>query len=316
MTATRHLVVGAGPVGSTTALRLAELGHAVTVLTRSGSGPVHERIERVVGDATDADTLVAHLDGSGALVNAVNPPYHRWPQDWPPLHRAMCAAAERTGSLLVLMDNLYAFGAGATMPMREDTPMRPTGPKGQVRARMATELLEAHAAGRLRAAIVRASDYYGPEVRDSAFGERVVPRLLAGRRVSLLGALDVPHVVSFMPDVAATVAAVVTRPEAAGRTWLVPNAPAVTQRQVVAALARAAGVEARVSAVPRAAIALGGLVVPVFRELRETWYQFAEPWTTDSARTEAALGVRATPLAEGAASTVAWWRSRVDGGGS
>jgi nucleoside-diphosphate-sugar epimerase len=120
-----------------------------------------------------------------------------------------------------------------------------------------------------------------------------------------------PHVVSFMPDVAATVAAVVTRPEAAGGTWLVPNAPAVTQRQVVAALARAAGVEARVSAVPRAAIALGGLVVPLFRELRETWYQFAEPWTTDSTRTEAALGVRATPLGEGAEVTVAWWRGRL-----
>ena len=120
-----------------------------------------------------------------------------------------------------------------------------------------------------------------------------------------------PHVVSFMPDVAATVAAVVTRPEAAGATWLVPNAPAVTQRQVVAALARAAGVEARVSAVPRAAIALGGLFVPLFRELRETWYQFAEPWTIDSSRTEAALGVRATPLAAGAEATVAWWRSRI-----
>lgn len=306
---TRHLVVGAGPVGSTTALRLAELGHAVTVLSRSGSGPVHERIERVVGDATDVDALLAHLDGSGAIVNAANPPYHRWTEDWPPLHRAMMRAAERSGALLVLMDNLYAFGAGATMPMREDSPMRPTGPKGQVRARMAAELLDGHAAGRLRAAIVRASDYYGPEVRESAFGERVVPRVLAGQRVSLLGALDVPHAVSFLPDVAATVVAVVTRPEAAGRTWLVPNAPAVTQREVVTAFARAAGVEARVSAVPRLVIAAGGVVVPVFRELRETWYQFAEPWTTDSTRTETELGLRATPLDVGAAATVAWWRS-------
>ena len=222
----------------------------------------------------------------------------------------MRTAAERSGALLVLMDNLYAYGAGATMPMREDTPMRPTGPKGEVRARMAAELLEAHAVGRLRAAIVRASDYYGPLVRDSAFGERVVPRVLAGRRVSLLGSLDVPHALSFMPDVAATVAAVVTRPEAAGRTWLVPNAPAVTQREVVAAFARAAGTQPRVGAVPRAVITLGGVFVPVFRELGETWYQFAERWTTDSTRTEAELGVRATSLAEGSLLTVAWWRGR------
>lgn len=312
MTTIRHLVVGAGPVGSTTAVRLADIGHRVTVLSRSGRGPAHPGVDLVSGDANDPDTLTRHLDGSGALVNAANPPYHRWPQDWPPLHRAMCTAAERSGSLLVVMDNLYAYGAGATMPMREDSPLRPTGHKGSVRAEMATSLMEAHAAGRLRAALVRASDFYGPEVRTSAFADRVVPRVIAGKKVSLLGSLDVPHVVSYMPDVAATITAVITQPHAAGQTWLVPNAPAVTQRQMVEAFARAAGTTARVSAVPRIAISVGGLAVPLFREVKETWYQFTDPWTTDSTRTEAALGVAPTPLEDGAAATVAWWRSQPD----
>jgi nucleoside-diphosphate-sugar epimerase len=305
-----HLVVGAGPVGSSTAVRLAELGHRVTVLSRSGRGPAHEGIELVAGDATDVDTLVGLLDGSGALVNAANPAYHRWTQDWPPLHRAMCAAAERSGALLVVMDNLYAFGDSAAMPMRENTPLNPSGHKGAVRAEMATSLMEAHAAGRLRAALVRASDFYGPQVRDSAFGERVAPRVIAGKKVSMLGSLDVPHSATYMPDVATTIAAVITTPVAAGHTWLVPNAPAITQRQMVEALARAAGTVAKVSAVPRIAITLGGLVVPLFRELKETWYQFAEPWTTDSSVTETELGVKATPLADGAAATVDWWRTQ------
>lgn len=312
MTTISHLVVGAGPVGSTTAMRLADLGHQVTVLSRSGNGPIHPGVDLVSGDANDPDTLAGHLDGSGALVNAANPPYHRWPQDWPPLHRAMCTAAERSGSLLVVMDNLYAYGAGATMPMREDSPLRPTGHKGSVRAEMATSLMEAHAAGRLRAALVRASDFYGPEVRTSAFADRVVPRVIAGKKVSLLGSLDVPHVVSYMPDVAATITAVITQPHAAGQTWLVPNAPAVTQRQMVEAFARAAGTTARVSAVPRIAISVGGLAVPLFREVKETWYQFTEPWTTDSTRTETALGVAPTPFEDGAGATVAWWHSQPD----
>jgi nucleoside-diphosphate-sugar epimerase len=196
------------------------------------------------------------------------------------------------------------------MPMRENSPLQPTGHKGAVRAEMATSLMDAHAAGRLRAAIVRASDFYGPQVKDSAFAERVVPRVIAGKKVSLLGALDVPHSVSYMPDVAATIAAVITNPNAAGRTWLVPNAPAVTQRQIVEAFARASGTTAKVSAVPRAAITVGGLVVPLFRELKETWYQFAEPWSTDSSVTESELGLRATPLDDGAAATVAWWRAQ------
>jgi nucleoside-diphosphate-sugar epimerase len=127
----------------------------------------------------------------------------------------------------------------------------------------------------------------------------------------MLGSLDVPHSVTYMPDVAATIAAVITTPTAAGRSWLVPNSAAITQRQVIVALARAAGTEAKVSTVPRIAITLGGLVVPLFRELQETWYQFAEPWTTDSSVTEAELGLKATPLADGAAATVDWWRAQV-----
>lgn len=305
----RHLIVGSGPVGSTTAVRLADLGHRVTVLSRSGRGPSRDGVDLVAGDATDVATLERHLDGSGALINAANPRYHRWPQDWPPLHRAMCAAAERTGTQLVVMDNLYAFGAGATMPMREESPLRPSGRKGTVRAEMIATMMEAHASDRLRAAIVRASDFYGPAVVDSAFGARVVPRVIAGKKVSLLGSLDVPHAVSYMPDVAATIAAVVTRPNSDGKTWLVPNAPAISQREIVAAFAHAANTTAKVSTIPRIAITVGGVAAPLLRELKETWYQFAEPWTTDSTRTEKELGVTPTPLDEGAAATIAWWRT-------
>jgi nucleoside-diphosphate-sugar epimerase len=66
-----------------------------------------------------------------------------------------------------------------------------------------------------------------------------------------------------------------------------------------------------VSALPRIAITLGGIAVPLFRELKETWYQFAEPWTTDSSVTESELGLKATPLDDGAAATVDWWRTQV-----
>ena len=198
----------------------------------------------------------------------------------------------------------------ATMPMAATDPLRATGRKGAMRARMATDLLEAHAACRLRATLARASDFYGPGVLGSAMGERVVPRVLAGKKVSVLGSADLPHSFSYMPDVVRTMATLATDERAWGRAWHVPNAPAGTQREFVAALAAAAGTEVKVSTVPHVALSALGLVVPVMRELKETWYQFAEPFVTDSTATEATFGLAATGLAEGAAATVRWWRDR------
>jgi len=305
-----HVVLGAGPVGSGVATALAAQGTAVTIVTRSGSGPQHPLITRVRADAADPAALTTAATGATALYNCANPPYHRWPTDWPPMHHALMTAAERTGAVLVMMDNLYAFGPGTPMPMAEDSPTNATGPKGSTRRTMAQDLLDAHAAGRLRATLARASDFYGPLVLGAAMGDRVVPRVLAGKKVSLLGDLDVPHSLSYMPDVVRTLVTLAADERAWGRAWHVPNAPAVTQRAAVHAFAAAAGTAVKVGTVPKVMVRALGLVVPTMRGLTETWYQFDSPWITDSTLTEQTFGLTATPLAEGAAATVAWWKAR------
>jgi nucleoside-diphosphate-sugar epimerase len=106
----RHVIVGAGTIGSTTARLLAQAGHQVRVVTRRGSGPRHDAIELVAADATGADQLARLTEGAAALYNCANPQYHRWLTDWPPLAEALLSAAERTGSVLVTCSNLYGYG--------------------------------------------------------------------------------------------------------------------------------------------------------------------------------------------------------------
>jgi nucleoside-diphosphate-sugar epimerase len=220
-------------------------------------------------------------------------------------------AAERTGAVVVMMDNLYAFGTDRPMPMKPTDPLLATGEKGSMRARMATGLLAAHAAGRLRATLARASDFYGPGVVDASLGERVVPRVLAGKKVSVLGRVDVPHSVTYMPDVVATMVTIATDERAWGQAWHVPSAPAVSQRDAVQALAKAAGTTVQVGSVPNLALTVGGLFNPSLKALKEVLYQFDKPWIIDASLTEQTFGLAATPLAEGAAATVAWWRQRL-----
>ncbi len=306
----QHVVIGAGPVGAGIASELAVRGERVTVLTRSGSGPDHPLISKLKADAADSEALIGATAGAVTLYNCVNPPYHRWATDWPPMHRAMMNAAERTGAVLVMMGNLYVFGPGTSMPMHEGDSANAGGTKGRVRAGIEADLMAAHAAGRLRATFARASDFYGPTVRDAAMGERLVPKLIAGKKATVLGALDVAHSISYMPDVVSTMITIAGDERAWGKAWHVPNAPATTQRQTIDAFARAAGTTAKVAAVPKVALSLLGVASPMMRELKETWYQWAEPWVTDSSLTEQTFGLRATPLDDGAAATVAWWRQR------
>ena len=113
-----HTIVGAGAVGSGTAIRLAEAGHDVRIVTRSGSGPAHPNIELVAADASDSTRLTELTRGAHALYNCANLPYDKWTTGWPPLAEAFLAAAEATGARLVTMSNLYGF-ARDTSPMRD-----------------------------------------------------------------------------------------------------------------------------------------------------------------------------------------------------
>jgi len=302
-----HLVIGAGVIGGRVAQLLAERGERVSVVSRSGSGPAN--VTRVAADARDAEAMTRLADGAGVIFNCVNPPYHRWPADWPPIAASVLSAAERSGAVLVTLSNLYGYGprAGAydpSHPMTEETPLAATGRKGRVRARVWQDALAAHRAGRVRATEVRAADFVGPGA-ESALGERVVRRIRQGKSVSVLGRADRLHTWSFTEDVASMLVVAGTDPKAWGRAWHVPSNEPRTQRAVIDDLARAAGVDpVRVGTIPPAVLAGTGLVWPLMRELRETEYQFRDEFVMDSSAAQETFGLKPTPWGEIVAVTV------------
>src|SRR4051794_29231581 len=213
-----HVIVGKGPVGTTTAELLAAGGHRVRVLSRSG-GTSTDAVEHRTVDASDAGALAEAARGAAAVYNAVNPAYDRWATDWPPVAAALLAAAERTGAVLVTMGNLYGYGRPAG-PMTPDSPLGATDTKGRIRARMWSDMLAAHEDGRVRVTEARAADFVGPQVpADHSHLMRQLPALRAGRRAWVVGDLDVPRGWSYLPDVAETLVTLGTDERALGRAW-------------------------------------------------------------------------------------------------
>ncbi len=100
MSMSKHVVVGAGPVGLATARELVAQGHEeVLLVSRSGAGAEIDGVRRVALDASDADALATLAQGASALYNCINPPsYDVWPTWWPPIAAALLAAAESLGS--------------------------------------------------------------------------------------------------------------------------------------------------------------------------------------------------------------------------
>lgn len=352
-----HVVVGAGPIGTGVARALAGQRCRVRVITRSGAGPAGPGIERAAADAGDARRMALLTEGATVIYNCANPPYNRWPALWPPIASALLGAAERNGAVLVTVSNLYGYGPArdslgvggydAAHPMTEETPLAATGSKGMVRAQMWRDALTAHQAGRVRVTEVRGSDYVGPGA-SSVLGDRLVPRLLRGRAVSVLGRADRPHTWTYTADVAA-MAVLAGRDERAwGRAWHVPSGPPRTQREAIDDIARAAGrcwpgapdpgapdpggpdpdgpeppmarklplvpVPVRVREVPAALLRGAGLASPLMRELTETLYQFREAFVMDSGLAQRTFGLAPTGWDTVVASVLRWYR-RPDGGG-
>jgi nucleoside-diphosphate-sugar epimerase len=300
-----HVVVGAGPVGSGVARDLAGRGRRVRIVTRSGAGPADIGAERLAADASDAEQMARLTAGAAAIYNCANPPYHRWPELWPPIAASLLGAAERNGAVLVTIANLYGYGPAAgsqgtagydqAHPMTEATPLAATGRKGRVRALMWQEALTAHEAGRVRVAEVRAADYVGPGA-ESVLGARVVPNVLRGRGVSVLGRTDRPHSWTYTGDVARLAVTVAGDARAWGRAWHTPSGPPRTQREAVGDLANVAGLPpVPVRAVPAAVLRAAGLFSPLMRELAETRYQFSEDFVMDSGAARKTFGLEPTP---------------------
>jgi len=299
-----HVIVGKGPVGTTTAELLASQGHQVRVLSRSG-GRSTDAIEHRQVDAVDAAAVVAAAPGAAAIYNAVNPQYHRWVTDWPPVATALLTAAERTGAVLVTMGNLYGYGR-PTGPMTPDSPLAATDTKGRVRARMWADMLAAHEAGRVRVTEARAADFVGPQVpADHSHLMRQLPALEKGRRAWVVGDPDVPRGWSSMDDVAATLAVLGTDERAWGRAWHVPSAIR-SQREALTDLAAALGKPApKVSGIPWPVLRAVGLASPMMREVVDVRHQFDQPYVIDATATTATFGLTATPWDDVVAASVA-----------
>jgi nucleoside-diphosphate-sugar epimerase len=250
-------------------------------------------------DAAVAGSEVAYLAAGLKYDAAV------WQEQWPRVMRNTIDACSRHGVRLVFFDNVYAYGRVDGV-MTEETPFNPTSRKGEVRAKIATMLLDEMRAGTLQAMIARAADFYGPGATQSFPHATVFERLRAGKSPQWIGDAAAVHTFTYTPDAGRAVAVLGQSADAWGRTWHLPtSSEPMTGEGFVRLACEAAGQPYRIQVAPRWVLRLMGLFVPVLRENQEMMYQFEHPYRFDSSRIEAAYGLAPTAYREGIAATLA-----------
>src|SRR3954466_9538773 len=244
MTSTpRHVVFGTGAIGLAILDALHRRGETVRLVNRSGHARVPDNVDVIGGNARDPAFTTAAARSARVVYQTLNPPYTEWTARFPALQAGVLAAAEATGARLVSMENVYMYGRPAGRPLTEDRAYDAHTTKGQLRGRMARDLLAAHDAGRAEVAIGRASDYFGPRGgAQSNLGDRLFPAALAGKTANVLGDPDQPHTYTYIPDIGEGLAVLGEHPDAPGQVWHLPNDPDTrTTRQLVDIVYRLAG---------------------------------------------------------------------------
>jgi nucleoside-diphosphate-sugar epimerase len=311
-----HVVVGAsGATGRVVARELAARGKRVRAINRSGRASVPDGVEVLAVDATDHGSMREACWGAAVVYHCAMPPFRRWVELFPPMMEAVIEGAASAEAKLVFADDTWMYGK-VEGTMNEDLSYRPVSNKGVLRAWLAEMLLRAHDRGRVRAAIGRAGELYGPAV-ESVLGRNMFGAALKGKKARFIGDPDQPLTPTFIEDFAKALVVLGEREEAMGEAWHVPTAEPTTGREFVRMIFEECGEEARVGAFGSRVTKALGLIWPLAREGAEMVYQFERPFVVDSGKYARAFGGSGpTPYCEGIGRTVDWYRGDNPSGGS
>lgn len=256
----------------------------------------------MAADLTDPEQTLRAVTGSAIVYLCAGLPYNYtiWRQQWPRIIENTIEACKKTQAKLIFFDNVYMYGR-ADEPMTEETPYDPSSRKGDLRARLATQLMSEVRKGNITATIARAADFYGP-----GSGKTSVPDILVfqpmrkGQRAKWLVNANVPHSLTYTPDAAKALYMLASDEESWNQVWHLPTASdPLTGAEFIQLAARAMGRPDSPTVLPKWMIGLGGLFDRTTKELYEMLYQYEFDYSFDSSKFEKAYNFQPTSYEQG-----------------
>jgi nucleoside-diphosphate-sugar epimerase len=296
-----HTILGAnGTIARELSRAIATTNTNIRQVSRNPK-KVHLTDEVFAADLLDVSATDMAVAGSEVVYLVVGLKYETstWQTQWPVVMRNVIDACKRHHARLIYFDNVYAYGK-VVGTMTEETPFNPCSKKGEVRAKVATMLLDEMQRGNIAAMIARAADFYGPSATQSFPYSTVFSRLKLGKTPQWIGNPNAIHTFTYTPDAGDALALLARSPEAYGQTWHLPtSSELLTGANFVRLACAAADHPNKLQLAPSWLLSVMGLFTPVLRENAEMMYQFEADYRFDSAKIESVYSLLATPYNQG-----------------
>lgn len=295
-----HTILGAGgPVSNSLTRELEKNNNTVRLVSRK---PIQTRgnTSWAKADLTNyAETLQAAM-GSTIIYLCAGLVYDKkvWQEQWPLIMQNVINVAKETGARLIFFDNVYMYGL-VNGAMTENTPYNPCSAKGEVRAKIATTLMDETKAGNIRASIARAADFYGSESLNSYFDLMVLDKYAKKQKAQWIGKAACKHSFTYIPDAGKGMYLLGQRTGSDNQIWHMPTANPLTGKQFIELAARIFNVEPNYGSINKLMMQLFGLVNKAVRGSIEMYYQYSHDYIFDSSKFEKEFGIKPTTYEDG-----------------
>jgi nucleoside-diphosphate-sugar epimerase len=226
-----------------------------------------------------------------------------WRKQWPVIMSNVIEACKKHKSKLVFFDNVYCYGR-VNGWMTEETPVRPSSRKGEVRAAIVNMILDEVKQGNLTALIARAPDFYGPQTPLSFLNVMVFENYAKGKKAQLMISDQFKHSLTYTPDAGKATALLGNTPSAFNQVWHVPtDSHTLTMKEIVEQAAAAFGVKPTYTVLQRWMLQMAGLFSGVIKESVEMLYQNDSDYLFSSSKFDKAFDFKTTRYSEGIVET-------------
>jgi nucleoside-diphosphate-sugar epimerase len=296
-----HTILGAGgAVANALTRELLNHNETIRLVSRKPVAISGKNLTWKKADLLNYAELLEAVKGSTVIYLTAGLVYDKnvWAAQWPVIMQNVINLTKETGARLIFFDNVYMYGL-VNGPMTEETPYNPCSVKGQVRAGIATKLMEEVKAGNINASIARGADFYGMDNKNAFFDLMVLENYAKKQRAQWIGNPETLHNFSYIPDMGKGMYLLGQNPSSDNQIWHMPTAPAIPGKQLIEITARIYGLEPKYFAVNKFMLWAYGLFNKLVMDSVEMYYQYNHDYIFDSTKFEKAFNYKPETYEQG-----------------